>query len=571
MTYRKPLRSDAWTVGDDEVAMSHRVALRLTARDAGRPVIGIADTSSALNPCNVGFARLIEHIETGIREAGGVPVCFPTMSLGEDLMKPSAMLYRNLVAMELEEMVRANPLDGVVYLANCDKSVPAAIMAAASTDLPSLILLGGSRSAPMFRGRPLGTGTDLWRALDDRRGGRLDDEEWSELEGILRCAGSGACNTMGTASTMAILTEVLGMALPGSACLPASGPELEGCARDTGAAVVAHVTNDFKPSMRLTQAALDNSATALAAIGGSTNAVIHLAAIAGRLGLDASLARMDRIWTNIPLVVDVEPCGSALVHDFRRAGGTPTLMRSIAVHTDLTVTAADGRPWQAIISTAAEPGGVIRACADPLAPPPVLASIFGSLAPDGAVLKVAAASPQLLHHRGRAVVFDNYAAMRERLDDDSDAISAEDVLIIRGCGPRAVPGMPEWGMAPLPAPLVRRGVTDMLRVTDGRMSGTSFGTVVLHVAPEADLGGQLALVEDGDEIALDLDLRRLDLLVDEETLSQRRRKWVPPLHADRRGWPRLYRDHVQQAPQGCDLDFLVSDGHPFVEPVVGRS
>uniref|UniRef100_UPI0021DA3CBC dihydroxy-acid dehydratase domain-containing protein n=1 Tax=Cellulomonas sp. RIT-PI-Y TaxID=3035297 RepID=UPI0021DA3CBC len=308
----RPLRSAAWFSGTDEVAVLHRVALRLGPEDLGKPVIGIADTASDLNPCNAGFTALAAHVADGVRAAGGIPVRFPVMSLGEDLMKPSAMLYRNLVAMELEETVRAYPLDGVVHLANCDKTVPAALMAAASADVPALLLLGGARSAPEFRGRPLGAGTDLWRALDDRRAGTLDDSGWRDLERCLACAGPGACNVMGTASTLAMLTEALGMALPGTALLDAVGPAIEQAARDTGARLVAMVRSDDRPSTRITQTALDTAVRVLAAVGGSTNAVIHLAAIAGRLGLDAGLARMDTLWRDVPLLADVEPCGSGL-------------------------------------------------------------------------------------------------------------------------------------------------------------------------------------------------------------------------------------------------------------------
>lgn len=571
-----PSRSSLWFAGDDEVAMSHRVALRIGPGEAGRPVIGIADTASALNPCNIGFTALLPHVERGVRDAGGVPARFPVMSLGEDLMKPSAMLYRNLVAMELEETVRANPLDGVVYLANCDKSVPASLMAALSTDLPSLVLLGGARSAPPFRGKPLGTGTDLWRALDRRRSGEMADAEWGDLERTLACAGPGSCNTMGTASTMAILTEVIGMALPGTACLPAASAALEQAAYRTGHAATRAVLEGRRPSARVDQRAIDNAARALAAIAGSTNAVIHLAAIAGRRGLDASLGRLDRLWREVPLVADVEPSGQGLIHDFSAAGGVPTLVRALDAVLDGAALAGDGRPWQAVAADAPAPTGVIRPLDDPVAPAPTLAAVFGTLAPTGAVIKVAAASPELLVHTGRAVVFDTYADMRTRLDDPELEVSASDVIVVRGCGPAGVPGMPEWGMAPIPARLLAAGVTDMVRISDGRMSGTSFGTVVLHVSPESAVGGPLALVHDGDPVILDVPQRTLHLDVPEVVLAERRAlaPAARPAAAHVRGWPRLYADHVQQAPEGCDLDFLSAppDGpDPFVEPVVGRS
>jgi dihydroxy-acid dehydratase len=574
------LRSTAWFAGDDEVAVLHRVALRLGPDDAGRPVIGIADTTSDLNPCNAGFSALAEQVAAGVRAAGGVPVRFPVMSLGEDLMKPSAMLYRNLVAMELEETVRAYPLDGVVHLANCDKTVPAALMAAASADVPALLLLGGARSAPEFRGRPLGAGTDLWRALDDRRAGVLDDAGWRGLEQCLACAGPGACNVMGTASTLAVLTEAMGMALPGTALLDATGPQIEAAARATGERVVAMVRVDERPSARLTQAALDTAARVLAAVGGSTNAVIHLAAVAGRLGLDASLDRFDALWRDVPLLADVEPCGSGLVHRLRADGGLPTLLAALGDLVDTDAPAADGRPWREVLPefpAPGAPGSLVRTLADPVLPAPTLAAVSGTLAPSGAVVKVAAAGPELLVHTGRAVVFDSYDDMRTRLDDPALDVSPDDVLVVRGCGPVGVPGMPEWGMAPIPQRLVERGVRDMVRISDGRMSGTSFGTVVLHVAPEAAVGGPLGLVEDGDPVRLDVPARRLDLLVPPEELDRRHAaRGEPPRAGARhlRGWPRLYADHALQADQGADLDFLTAptpEHRVFVPPVVGRS
>ncbi|WP_166356121.1 dihydroxy-acid dehydratase [Phytoactinopolyspora limicola] len=571
----RPRRSRRWTAGTDETAMSHRVALRIGPAGQDQPVIGIADTSSALNPCHDGFAALLPHIERGIRDAGGIPARFPVMSLGEDLMKPSAMLYRNLVAMEIEETIRANPLDGVVLLANCDKSVPAAIMAAASANLPSVLVLGGARAAPEFRGRPLGSGTELWRALEDRRAGLLDDDHWARLERCLAGAGAGACNTMGTASTMAVIAEALGMCIPGSTGLPASGTDIEQIAYQAGRLVVRHVVDDVRPAALITQAAMDNAIRLVAAIGGSTNAPVHLAAIAGRLGLEAGLRRMDTLWRDVPMVVDVEPGGTRLIHDFRAAGGVAGLFRVLGSSLEPDVRAADGQPWSNHAAEIRVDEQVIRSPAEPVAPAPALAAVFGTLAPDGAVIKAAAASPELMAHSGPALVFDSYEVMRDRLDRDDLPVSADHVLVIRGAGPIGGPGMPEWGMAPIPRQLAEQGVRDMLRVSDARMSGTSFGTVVLHVAPESAAGGPLGLVRDGDRISFDLAQRRLDLDVPADELA-RRTPAAPPAAATahRRGWPRLYREHVLQAPDGCDLDFLVAPGpgpEPFVEPVVGRS
>lgn len=569
-------RSARWTHGDDEVAMSHRVALRLTEEDRGKPVIGIADTTSDLNPCNAVFSVLSEVISTAISDAGGVPVRFPVISLGEDLMKPSAMLYRNLAAMEMEEQIRAHPLDGIVFLANCDKTVPAALMAAASADVPSILMLGGARSAPMFRGRPLGTGTDLWRALDDRRAGGIDDAEWRGLERALACAGAGSCNTMGTASTMSLLTEALGMALPGVTGLAATPAALSEVARKTAERIVELTRSNTRPSSIMTQDAFDNAAVVLAAIGGSTNAVIHLAAIAGRLGTDASLPRLDRLWRNIPLIADVEPAGGALIQQFCSDGGFPALARVLLASGLLhgNASCGDGRSLSELAKAAPPPGPSIHPLDDPVQPAPALAAVFGTLAPDGAVIKVSAASSELLEHTGRAVVFSDYADMRARLDDPASTVSDEDVLVIRGVGPVGVPGMPEWGMAPIPQNLLDSGVRDMVRVTDGRMSGTSFGTVVLHVAPESAVGGPLGLVEEGDLVRLDVSARRLDLLVDADELNRRRLARKPATSSHVRGWPLLYQRHVLQAPLGADLDFMTlpeGASPTFVEPIVGRS
>ncbi len=571
------LRSAAWFDGDDEVAVLHRVAAGITAEDRGRPIIGIADTSSALNPCQAGFAAIFPELERGIRDGGAVPVRFPVMSLGEDLMKPSAMLYRNLVAIELEEQVRAHPLDGVVYLANCDKTVPAALLAAASARLPALLLLGGSRSAPLFAGRRLGSGTDLWRALEDRRAGALDDGQWQQLEQTLTCAGGGSCNTMGTASTMALVTEALAMALPGSTGCAVDSPELAEIAYRTGR-IVAEAAGTGGPGADevMTAAAVENALRLVAAVGGSTNSVIHLAAVSGRLGRGLDLAEVDRLWAEVPLLADVEPCGSQLAHDFHDAGGLATLAAEMlpAGLLDGQVRLASGQTVAELAEEAVGSQSVIRPVTDPVLPAPTLVVVAGSLAPDGAVLKTAAASPHLWQHTGRAVVFDDYADMRARLDDPELPVTAEEVLVVRNCGPVGVPGMPEWGMAPIPAALAAAGVRDMVRVSDGRMSGTSFGTVVLHVAPEAAIGGPLALVADGDLICLDVAARRLDLLVDPAELERRRASWQPGVDEHLRGWPRLYRDHVSQAPLGCDLDFLTSptqESRRFVPPVVGRS
>jgi dihydroxy-acid dehydratase len=573
------LRSRAWLAGDDEVAVLHRVALasagvRVDA-DASRPVIGIANSASELNPCNLPLRELVGPVRAGIEAAGGVGVEFPTISLGEDLMKPSAMLYRNLLAIEVEEMVRANPLDGLVILANCDKSVPGALMGAISANIPVILVTGGARSVVSFRGAPIGTGTSLWRMWDERRAGRLDDAAWSELEQCLSCGSRGACNTMGTASTMAVLSEVLGLMVPGSSSVPAGDPRSAAGARQAGELVVAAVTGGGRrPQDILRPGSFANAIIALHAIGGSTNAVIHLAALAGRAGIAFDLDEVAKLGADVPVLADVEPSGSFLMPDFDAGGGVPSLLREIANLLDAGARTMSGRSIGEIAAEAKPASGAIRQSDAPLRSGGAFGVVRGSLAPDGAVVKTSAASDRLLRHRGPAVVFRGYDDMLARIDDPGLPVTADSVLVLAGCGPVGVPGMPEWGMIPVPARLVRDGVTDMVRVTDARMSGTSFGTVLLHVAPEAAIGGPLALVRDGDMISLDVTAGRLDLEVPDAELASRRAELPPAPRRHLRGWPALYAEHVMQAPDGCDLDFLrapTAAHRTFIEPVVGRS
>lgn len=570
------LRSQEWLAGDDEVAVSHRVALRsagLILPDTPAPIIGIADSSSDLNPCNLPLRELAAAAAEGVLAAGGLPVRFPTMSLGEDLMKPSAFLYRNLLAMEIEETIRANPLDGIVVLANCDKTVPAVLMGVASGDLPAIAILGGARPTSLFRGQPIGTGTDLWRLWEDHRAGRLDDSGWGELERCLSC-GLGACNTMGTASTMALLTEALGMALPGKSVAPAGSPESLEAAHAAGRRSVELALQGIRPRDILTEDAFENATRVLHAIGGSTNAIIHLAAIAGRLGIRLNPARMSELGRGVPVLADVEPSGALLIHDFHRSGGLPALGREIADLLHLDAPTCAGTTVAENIATARERGAAIRDRHDPLRTDGSFRSVSGTLAPDGAVIKISAASESLFRHTGPALVFHGYRDLRDRIDDPDLPVTPQTVLVLEGCGPVGVPGMPEWGMIPIPAKLAEAGVSDMVRISDSRMSGTSFGTVFLHVAPEAAVGGPLALVQDGDLISVDVDAGTIDLLVAPEQLARRREKWTAPVSPHVRGWPALYREHVMQAPQGCDFDFLQSPtlAFPeFVQPVVGRS
>ena len=569
------LRSDRWVRGDDEVALDSRVALKMGGAsidaDGGRPIIGIANSSSDLNPCNQPLADYVVPLREGIDTAGGVAVEFPVLSLGEDLMKPSSMLYRNLLAMEIEESVRSQPLDGLVVLAACDKSIPGALMGAFSTDVPCLLLVSGPRPVATFRGRRIGTGTDLWRLWDERRRGDLSDEEWSELESALTL-GKGTCNTMGTASSMGAICEALGLAWPASTSIPAGDPRHMEIARQVGQRIVSLVASGTSLSNQVTQASVDNALTVLGALGGSTNAVIHLTAMARRLGLDLDLDAVDRVGRNVPVIVNVEPSGEALMEDLDDVGGIPTVFGALGEMLDGAATLADGRTMAEVQSQALAPKGAVRDRHDPVDAAGAFRVVRGNLAPDGALIKRSAASATLLRHSGPAYVMRDADEVTRRTGSESTA-SPDAVLVLSGAGPVGGPGMPEWGMIPIPTPLLDQGVTDMVRVTDARMSGTSFGTVFLHVAPEGAVDGPIGLVRDGDVITVDADAGRIDVAISTEEMAARggARDQTRPA---RRGYVELYRRHVTQAPAGCDFDFLALEpGHrPHLdEPVVGRS
>ncbi len=570
------LRSDAWLRGDDEVAMAHRVALRSAGLPVGRggaPVIGLANSASDLNPCNLPVAQLAPAVRQGILDAGGIPAGFGSIPLGEDLMKPTAMLYRNLLAIEIEEIIRSYPLDGIVVLTGCDKTVPGAIMGAASADIPVVVVTAGARPPAVFHGQRIGTGTALWRLWDERRAGRLGDAAWQDLEDCLAC-GTGTCNTMGTAATVALTAEALGLMIPGSASIPAGDPRAPAAAAEAGRRAVAAVREGLRPSRILSPAAFANAIRVLHATGGSTNAVIHLAAIAGRVGVPLPLDDLRRLGADVPVLADVQPSGAGLMQDFDAAGGLPTLLRELAGLIEPGALTVAGVTIGEIMAAARPASGVIRPAASPLRKGGAFAVVTGSLAPSGAIIKTSAATPSLLRHRGPAVVFRGYEDMRRRVDDVDLPVTPDSVLVLAGCGPVGGPGMPEWGMIPIPRRLAAAGVTDVVRVTDARMSGTSYGTVFLHAAPEAATGGPLALVADGDPVAVDTDAGTIELDVPAAELARRRAAWTPPASPHLRGWPALYAAHVMQAPDGCDLDFLraPSPAHRrFIEPVVGRS
>ena len=541
--------------------------------DNTKPIIGIADSSSDLNPCNLPLRALVDDVKAGILEAGGIPVAFPVISLGEDLMKASAMLYRNLLSIEIEENLRSYPLDGIVLLANCDKSVPGALMGAFSADLPTIMVTAGARPAPFFKGKKVGTGTDLWRALDDWRAGRMSDAEWREFEECLSC-GLGSCNTMGTASSVALMTEMLGFMLPGSATIPSNTGERKESARASGQRIVEMVRENLVPSKIAKPESFRNAIRLLHAIGGSTNAIIHLFACAGRIGGEINVEDINSLGAGVPVLADVEPSGRFLIQDFHKAGGLPQLLKRIESLMELDALAVTGKPWREEISTKIIPNEAIRDVNNPLRQDGAFALLKGNIAPDGTLLKVSAASPELFTHTGPAFIFEGYAEMRAKLEDPDLPVTKDSILILRGCGAVGVPGMPEWGMIPIPRKLAAEGVKDMIRITDARMSGTSFGVCLLHVSPEAAVGGPLALLQNGDIIEVNVHQRTVNVKLSDVELEERRSKWQGFQSEHLRGWPLLYQQHVLQPDQGCDLDFLQAPTKAhrrFVPPVVGRS
>jgi dihydroxy-acid dehydratase len=555
-------RSAQWYSGDDRNAYIHRAWMRRGLPSHafdGRPHIAIANTASDLTPCNAHLNEVARSVANGVYEAGGIPLDLPVMSLGETQVRPTAMLWRNLAAMAIEEMLRANPIDGVVLLGGCDKTIPALLMAAASVDLPAVVVPGGPMLTGTFRGAPLGCGTDVWKLSEEVRAGTLSQQEFLRSESSM-IRSKGHCNTMGTASTMGLLAEVLGMTLPGVAGTPAPDSRLLEAAHATGVTAVELVAEGRRPSTVMTRGSFLNAIVALAALGGSTNAVVHLLAIAGRLGVELSLDDFDRTGSGVPLLVDLQPAGRFLMEDLHRAGGLHAVLSEIRDLLDPQAITITGRPLVDHLDEGRiDDPEVIRSRREPLKEDAGIAVLRGNLAPDGAVIKPAAASPRLLRHRGPAVVFDSVEDLHARLDDPDLEVTADSVLILRGCGPRGYPGMPEVANLPLPAKLLAEGIRDMVRICDGRMSGTAYGTVVLHVAPEAAAGGPLALVRTGDMIILDVPARRLEIDIPPEELAARQPSpaTVRAFARPTRGWERLYVQTVGQADTGADLDFLV--------------
>jgi L-arabonate dehydrase len=560
MSDKVKLRSQDWFGRRDKLGFIHRSWMRAQGFSSNvfqnKPVIGICNSWSELTNCNAHLRQVAEAVKRGVWSAGGFPLEFPTISLGEPFMRPSTMMFRNLMAMDVEESIRANPLDGVVLLCGCDKTTPAQLMGAASADIPAIMVPGGPMLRGVWRNQLIGSGTDVWRFWDELRAGRITEEDWCEIEGCMSRS-SGHCMVMGTASTMTSIAEALGMTLPGCANVPAADSRRHVMGELSGARIVQMVYEDLRPSKILTLQALENAIRLDMAIGGSTNAIIHLVALAGRLGIDLPLSLFDEISRTTPFLANIRPSGKYLMEDMFYAGGVPAVLKEVESMLHLDALTVTGKSIGENISSAkCHDRDVIRSIQEPLHPQGGTVVLHGNLAPDGAVLKQTAASPKLMQHTGRAVVFEDHEDLKARLDDPSLEVDETSVLVLKHGGPIGAPGMPEWGNLPIPAKLLKQGVEDMVRISDARMSGTSYGTVVLHVAPESAVGGPLAVVRDGDLIRLDVPNRKIDLLLKEEEINRRLNAWKEPARHYDRGYGRLFLDHILQANQGCDFDFL---------------
>ena len=556
------MRSADWYAGTSKDAYIHRAWMRRgnpdSAFDGSRPQIAILNTASDLAPCNMHLDELAQSVKNGIWEAGGVPHNLPMVSLGETNVRPTAMLWRNMVAMATEEMIRANPIDGVILLGGCDKTIPALLMGAASVNLPTIIVPGGPMLNGTFKGRPLGCGTDVWRFSADVRAGKMSQEEFNASESSM-IRSKGHCNTMGTASTMGCMAEALGMTLPGLAGTPAADARLLKASHESGRRIVEMVKEDLKPQDILTFGAFRNAIVALGAIGGSTNAVVHLLAIAGRAGVELTLDDFDEIGSRIPLLVNLQPAGEHLMEDLFRAGGLRAVLKEVEKHLDSQAINVTAKPLvDSLVGAEIFDSTVIATYEKPLQPEAGIAVLRGNIAPDGAVIKPAAASADLLVHIGPAIVFESIEDFHARIDDPDLDVDENSVLVLRGCGPKGYPGMPEVSNMAIPKKLLERGIQDLVRICDGRMSGTAFGTVVLHVSPEGAAGGPLSRIRTGDLIELDVPARTLNVKISEAELAARTpsQAMLAALAQPTRGWERMYIDHVEQAHLGADLDFL---------------
>jgi L-arabonate dehydrase len=563
MMEKRNLRSQAWFGTNDKDGFIHRSWMRNQGFPGdvfdGRPVIGICNTWSELTPCNAHFRELAQRVKNGVWEAGGFPLEFPVTSMGETNMRPTAMMFRNLVSMDVEESIRANPIDAVVLLCGCDKTTPSLVMGAASCDVPAIVVSGGPMLNGRYRGQSIGSGTAVWQFSEAVKAGTMSENDFMEAESCMSRS-AGHCMTMGTASTMACMVEALGLSLPGNAAIPAVDSRRKVLAHETGRRIVAMVHEDLRISKILKREAFLNAIRANAAVGGSTNAVIHLIAFAGRVGIPLTLEDWDKYGHHVRTILDLQPSGRFLMEDFYYSGGLPAVLSKLAAHGELDEGAltVNGRTLGENVQGAPVWNSeVIRDFDKPLVEHGGVAVLRGNLCPDGAVLKPSAASPELMKHRGRAVVFESIEHYHERILDPDLVIDESSVMVLKYCGPKGYPGMAEVGNMGLPAKLLARGIKDMVRISDARMSGTAYGTVVLHVCPEAALGGPLALVHEGDWIELDVEARRLHLEVDDAELERRRAAWVAPEPAFKSGYQALYVQHVMQASQGADFDFLL--------------
>ena len=561
MSQDRKLRSTGWFANMSHSGFVARGWLKNQGHPGqmfdGRPVIGICNTWSDLNPCNAHLQILAGQVKKGVYEAGGFPLEFPVLSLGETLMKPTTMLYRNLASMDVEEAIRANPLDGVVLLTGCDKTTPACLMGACSVDLPTIVVPGGPMLNGKHQNRDIGSGTDVYRFTTELRAGTMSQTEYLEAEGCISRS-DGHCMTMGTASTMACMVEALGLTLPSGAAIPAPDSRRKRLGHLAGNRIVEMVKEDLRLSKVLTRKAIENAIVVNAALGGSTNFVVHLLAIAGRMGVELTLDDFDRLGSHMPLLVNLMPSGQYLMEDFFYAGGLPAVLAELKDHLHGDIMTVTGKS----VAKNNEGAGcynrdVIASIDEPFKTEAGIAVLRGNLCPDGAIIKPSAASPELMHHKGRAVVFEDVEDYKARIDDPNLDVDKDCVLVLKGIGPKGFPGMPEAGKMGLPKKLLEQGVRDMVCISDGRMSGTAYGTIVLHVAPESAVGGPLALVQNGDMIELDVNNRTLTLDVPEAELEKRRAAWVAPKPRVDRGYARLYTDHVLQADKGADLDFLV--------------
>ena len=558
------LRSARWFSGHDVAGLIHRASVRATGISAAglgdRPAVGICNPWSDLVSCNLHFRSLAAAARRGVIEAGGIPFEFPALAVGENLMKPTSMLYRNLMAMDVEESIRAYPLDAVVLLGGCDKSIPAELMGAASAGVPAIMVTGGPCAPAYFHGREIGVGTDIWHYTDDVRAGRMTLDEYDELEAAV-IPSYGHCSEMGTASTMACIAEALGMTLPGTATIPAVDARRHHAAEASGRRAVEMATAGPRPAQILTESAFDNAITVLMALGGSTNAVVHLLALARRVGVELLLDRFSEISRRTPVLANVRPSGEHLFEALDRAGGVPALLRELTPIVDLgAATVSGGSLGDQVAGAENRDPEVLRVFHEPLSPEGGIAVLRGTLAPDGAIIKRSAASPRLFRHRGPAVVFEDIYDVVARIDDPALPVDENSVLVLRNTGPKGGPGMPEWGQLPIPAKLLRQGVDDIVRISDARMSGTAFGTVVLHVSPESAVGGPLLVVENGDPIVLDVEAGRLDLDLPTAEIARRLSEAPLPRPQYTRGYGALFLAHVLQAHEGCDFDILRGDG-----------